>query len=627
MFDMELEILEPRKMLSSVQIFAAGQTGTEQFQLLINDQIAATFFDVAGNHTERDFVRLEFETPETITGGDAKIRFINDEYRPDEGFDRNLFVSRIVVDGVSYETEHPSTFSSGYWADGGFTGPGFFQTETLNTNGTFTYSDEGASMGTRIEVDARGNTGDEIMQFLVDGIVVREFDVAATDDVYVYQSAEALAADQIRIAFTNDLFAPEIGIDRNLIVEQMRLVDSAATTTYLADAPETFSTGTWLPEDGVAAGFGRGDTLHTNGYLLFDDANATELPDTSFGDNGLAAFEQRGSDPMLAMSATGLIVSGSSTETGRDAGFSEIHVFDADGERVTSFGENGYLRLEFPNLDTLAVMDDGSVLIGNRYPQSLRSEVRKITATGDLDTTFGANGVMVFEAVLQPLVAATSDGGFLLSARRAEPGTPSVVEKYDALGNRDFSYGPNGQVVLPDGFVASHIEFLDWGAAVLSGGTKIAQITPAGWLDQAFGNAGVTDTPFLIRGLEIDSQNRIVVEGQPVPGGVDSGPRLVRFTTEGAVDQGFQQDTLWSDVEGSVYLGGFAVDASDRVVGSFIVDRDLGGGVREYTRRLYRLTRMASQTHPSETTRFMLICRRRRMLRSSPSNSNFTLLS
>ena len=41
--DFEVEQLEPRMMLSAVQIFASGTEGGEQFQLQIDGEVAQTF--------------------------------------------------------------------------------------------------------------------------------------------------------------------------------------------------------------------------------------------------------------------------------------------------------------------------------------------------------------------------------------------------------------------------------------------------------------------------------------------------------------------------------------------------------------------------------------------------------
>jgi len=109
---LSVENLEPRMMLSTVEIFAAGTSGFEQFELQINGAAVQTF--TAGSGIEsRNFQSFVFETPETITAGDVSIEFLNDFFDPSTGFDSNLAIDAIVVDGTRFETEEPN----GCWWD------------------------------------------------------------------------------------------------------------------------------------------------------------------------------------------------------------------------------------------------------------------------------------------------------------------------------------------------------------------------------------------------------------------------------------------------------------------------------------------------------------------------------
>ncbi|MFK7767572.1 MAG: carbohydrate-binding domain-containing protein [Mariniblastus sp.] len=272
---LNVEVLEDRMMLSAVQIFAIGETGQESFQLKVDDQVVATFDNVGGNLETGEYQEFLWTTDDRILSADQiRVEFINDSFDPVTGVDRNLYVDKIRLDGVVYESESPSTFSTGMWADGGLTGPGFFETEQLNINGSFIYSSDGATPidpGTRIRVDARGTTGDEIMLLQIDGNTVAEFDVSTESDIYLYTTSELVSPDQIRVAFANDLFDAENGIDRNLIVEKVQVIDLQSAFRQMLSPTDanTFSTGTWFDGE-LSDGFGRGDTLHSNGYFQFD---------------------------------------------------------------------------------------------------------------------------------------------------------------------------------------------------------------------------------------------------------------------------------------------------------------------------------------------------------------------
>ena len=239
---LNLEVLEDRMMLSSVEIFAAGATGEENLELLIDGEVVQTFFAVGGDASTGAFQRLTFETDQPITPGNIGIGFSNDAFDPSTGLDRNLFVDRIAVDGVSVEAEDPSTFSSGIYRDG-LTGPGFLQTDVLNINGTLTFADPGSGggggstgSGDLIQFDALGTTGEEIVNLLVDGQVVETFGLfdAGVTQTLNFQSADPnVSIEDIRLEFVNDAFDASTGLDRNVqIFESVSYTHLTLPTIY-----------------------------------------------------------------------------------------------------------------------------------------------------------------------------------------------------------------------------------------------------------------------------------------------------------------------------------------------------------------------------------------------------------
>jgi hypothetical protein len=172
---------------------------------------------------------------------------------------------------VSYETEAANVYSTGSWlAEDGIVA-GFGRGDTLATNGYFQYADTPVEDGSTLAIFARGERGEETMQLVIDGQTVATYlDLGAGGQVIVYNSPTQLAIEDIRLTFTNDLWQPQLGIDRNLIVDKV-VLDGV---TYETEAASVFSTGMWRPEDGITSGFGRGDTLATNGYIQYAAAGA-----------------------------------------------------------------------------------------------------------------------------------------------------------------------------------------------------------------------------------------------------------------------------------------------------------------------------------------------------------------
>ncbi|MFK8112100.1 MAG: DUF4347 domain-containing protein, partial [Rubripirellula sp.] len=121
-----------------ISIYAAGAMGDERMELQIDGKTVATFNDVGGDPSGRQFNRFDYDAA-GIKADQIRVLFTNDQYAPEQGIDRNLVVDRVVIDGVTYESESDSTFSTGTWT-GGAIEPGNHQSETLHSNGYFQYT-------------------------------------------------------------------------------------------------------------------------------------------------------------------------------------------------------------------------------------------------------------------------------------------------------------------------------------------------------------------------------------------------------------------------------------------------------------------------------------------------------
>ena len=118
---------------SNIQINALGSTGDEQFNLLINDEVVQTY------DATTELAEYRFNTDEIISASQVRVEFINDFFDPANGIDRNLTVGSIRVNSQLFQTEAPSTFSTGVFRAGEGIVSGFNETETLHANGFFQY--------------------------------------------------------------------------------------------------------------------------------------------------------------------------------------------------------------------------------------------------------------------------------------------------------------------------------------------------------------------------------------------------------------------------------------------------------------------------------------------------------
>ena len=252
---------------TSIDIRAAGQTGEEQMQLLVDGVTVKTWNNIGGNPNARVFQTLTYTHPTLITLDQVRVAFTNDG-NTTSGADRNLVVDAILFGGQLFETEAATTYSTGTYDDATGCGPGNKLSETLHCGGYFQYAQPAS--GSVVDILAAGYTGEEQMQLLVDGVPVRTWDNVGGDYnqrqfiLYTYTHPTALTASQLRVAFTNDGNTVS-GADRNLGVDAITLDG----TRYESEAPATYSTGTWSDATGCAPGNKLDEVIHCGGYFQY----------------------------------------------------------------------------------------------------------------------------------------------------------------------------------------------------------------------------------------------------------------------------------------------------------------------------------------------------------------------
>ena len=124
---------------STVEIFAAPK-GTPTMQLRVNDKAVATFTNIAGNYASRTFTNYPFWRLQPIAIEQIKVVLTNDSAAND------LYIDRIILDGATYQSEAPTTYSTGVYTAGKcqYAG-GYFLSERLACNGYFQYVRPGSS--------------------------------------------------------------------------------------------------------------------------------------------------------------------------------------------------------------------------------------------------------------------------------------------------------------------------------------------------------------------------------------------------------------------------------------------------------------------------------------------------
>ena len=585
---LNVEALEDRVMLSSVEIFAAGATGQENLDVLIDGQVVQTFFSVVGDASTRDFQRFSFSTDQTITPGNIGIRFANDAFDPSIGLDRDLIVDRIVVDGVTVEAEDPSTFSTGIFANGGLTGPGFFETEVLNINGTLTFADPSAGGGSTgsgdlIEFDAFGTTGEELVNLVVDGEVVQTFGLFQSETTHTFQSDDPnVSLEDIRIEFVNDLFDASLGIDRNVQINEFRVVDGGTGGVQSARTSDANVLNSGVFIDGaVTDQLGAGGFLVSNGFVEISGGGGGGSP----GAGDQIEFDAVGS---TGEELVNLIVNGQVVQTFGLFQSETTHSFQSNDPSVSLED----IRLEFVNdlfdastgLDRNAQIfefrvidgDTGAVQSASTFDSNVLSS--GIFTGGQITQGFGAGGFLAGDFNGNAFVeisdgAGSTDGGpTSLVADPSFQETESAFASEIAIGPGGLiaaetpfngilvvdsngvplsSFGDNGRVDIDDllntsqiiedlGFGPSNvnvtdIEFFDDGSLLVTGAIRpnafngpngvplIAKLNPDGTLDGSFSQQGV------LQGTLLQLPGGTSFPAEPVFSAIDPQGRIITF--------------------------------------------------------------------------------------------------
>jgi uncharacterized delta-60 repeat protein len=284
------------------------------------------------------------------------------------------------------------------------------------------------------------------------------------------------------------------------------------------------------PESGAAIALGTDGRLVVAGFAMMPDVhwvvsrfNADGSLDRSFGSSGLAPSPPMSAEP----SATVVLADGSIVVAGTVGAMGSILVakYDSSGQLDSTFGSVGFATTSVATgqdaVFGIAARPDGRVIVGGYALTSIPAGDFDITsdavlvgytAKGELDPTFGSNGIVRFHSLDQTFLTSLvlrKDGRLLASVHAfstsgATPnGEDSAVLLYTGSGVLDPSFGDHGvasaSAVADAGFVAWGVTALSDGSVVLSGSTskhdELLKFRGDGSLVRTFGSGGVLTSP------------------------------------------------------------------------------------------------------------------------------------
>ena len=187
--------------------------------------------------------------------------------------------------------------------------------------------------------------------------------------------------------------------------------------------------------------------------------------DTSFGNNGILETESNSRSARTAVTSDGNLITG--TRSG------EIFVFtlrDPQGNLIESFGDGGTTDVNLGGLDAnlfglvvgiVATSDGGAILLTN--DAAAGRNATKVSGDGTLDSSFGSNGTIFLgpQAIGQSSQLRADEFVLLVDSQdRLITGTQiigesPVLQRFNANGQIDTSFGDNGTVTLSEEFASN----------------------------------------------------------------------------------------------------------------------------------------------------------------------------
>jgi uncharacterized delta-60 repeat protein len=321
--------------------------------------------------------------------------------------------------------------------------------------------------------------------------------------------------------------------------------------------------------------------------IPFFVTGSTSIPadgelDPSFGNGGVVMTDFNNSTDLanaVALQSDGKLVAAGTTYTGNDFSDEDFAIarYNTDGTLDASFGNNGRVTTDFPNLaaviSAVVVQPDGKIVVaGGAYPLFTFAgdfKVARYNPDGSLDNSFGIGGIVttIFpgDGSYAFALALQSDGKIIAAGTDFfdfNPGdmsdTDFALARYNPDGSLDATFGNGGTtttdflgheddvysvLIQPDGKIVavgsanSPIDYYDF---------AVARYLANGTLDTTFGTGGKTRLDFGNNDLDIandaalQSDGKIVAAGTTVfDFGVQEPFALARFNSNGTVDTSF----------------------------------------------------------------------------------------
>ncbi len=217
--------------------------------------------------------------------------------------------------------------------------------------------------------------------------------------------------------------------------------------------------------------------------------------DPKFGKGGIV-FTTNTVANAGALQGDGKILVAGSISTVQNSEQPGLLRYNSDGTLDSGFGTGGKVLIAGNNAGpafAVAVQTDGKILAA--APANLHLTVFRFNNNGSVDNTFGSNGATAIEPAelfLGPAsgsIALEPDGRILVATAHNEGGALQIVARLLANGQLDSTFGSNG--VAPT-FGGDSVAVLPNGSILVGTGSVTSMYTPNGVVAKGFGIHGQT---------------------------------------------------------------------------------------------------------------------------------------
>jgi len=250
--------------------------------------------------------------------------------------------------------------------------------------------------------------------------------------------------------------------------------------------------------------------------------------------------------------------------------------FNSTGKVTTSFG-SGY-----DGGKSIAIQSDGKIVVAGVYPHGTDDDfaVVRYLSDGTLDATFGTGGKVTTSIGANRdaaySIAIQSDGKIVVAGLSSDGAKNHfAVVRYTSTGTLDNTFDSDGIVTTVVGSSdnpAYSVAIQSDGKIVVSGYAHIGlnddfavvRYNSNGSLDTGFGTGGIVTTNFgsgvaAGNSVAVQLDGKIVVAGYYNTGGMANDFAVVRYNSDGSLDNTFDTDGKVTTAIGSVSDVGYSV--------------------------------------------------------------------